>query len=189
MTAQESARPEETLEHGEARDGLPGDLRSAHHEEPTEENHDEHHDEHHLLRVEHDDDWAWRRAIRRRRSTLVAYRIVVITLGALIIVAGLIMVPLPGPGWLVVLLGLAVLGSEFEPAQRLLDFAKDKLRLWEAWVRRRPWWVQAFIALLTAAFVACVVWVTLRISGLPAWLPDVVEDPLVEHGGLLRRQP
>ena len=109
-------------------------------------------EEHHLLRVEHDNDWAWRRAIRRRRSTLVAYRAVVLTLGAVLVIGGLMMVPLPGPGWLVVLLGLAVLGSEFEPAQRLLDFAKVRLRAWEDWIRGKPWWVQFFVAALTALF-------------------------------------
>lgn len=51
-------------------------------------------EEHHLLRVEHDNDWAWRRAIRRRRSTLVAYRAVVLTLGAVLVIGGLMMVPL-----------------------------------------------------------------------------------------------
>jgi uncharacterized protein (TIGR02611 family) len=146
-------------------------------------------EEHHLLRVEHDNDWAWRRAIRRRRSTLVAYRAVVLTLGAVLVIGGLMMVPLPGPGWLVVLLGLAVLGSEFEPAQRLLDFAKVRLRAWEDWIRGKPWWVQFFVAALTALFVAAVVWVTLRISGVPPWLPDFVEDPLVDLGQLPRRRP
>lgn len=57
-------------------------------------------EEHHLLRVEHDNDWAWRRAIRRRRSTLVAYRAVVLTLGAVLVIGGLMMVPFPDPdGW------------------------------------------------------------------------------------------
>ena len=72
--------------------------------------------------------------------------------GIVLVIGGLVMVPLPGPGWLVVILGLAILASEFEPAQRVLDFVKAKVRAWERWVRSEPWWVQGFFALLTAAF-------------------------------------
>lgn len=142
-----------------------------------------------VLRQAHEDDWAWRRAIRARRGLLVAYRVVVFVVGAALVIGGLIMVPLPGPGWLVVLLGLAVLASEFEPAQRVLDFAKVRLRRWETWVRAQPRIVQLFFALLTAAFVAGVVWGTLRISGVPPWLPDSIEDFLVDYGKLPRVHP
>ena len=65
-------------------------------------------EDHHLLRDANDpDDWAWRRAIRQRPAALAAYRVVVLALGVVLILGGLALVPLPGPGWLVVLLGLA----------------------------------------------------------------------------------
>jgi uncharacterized protein (TIGR02611 family) len=34
------------------------------------------------------------------------------------------LIPYPGPGWLVVFAGLALLATEFERAQRVLTFAR-----------------------------------------------------------------
>ena len=47
---------------------------------------------------------------------------------------GLVLVPLPGPGWVVVALGVALLGTEFAWAARLTD----RLRGVVAHVRARP---------------------------------------------------
>ncbi len=65
------------------------------------------------------------------------YRILVGLLGAGIVGIGLILVPLPGPGWLIVFLGLAVLGTEFPAAHRVGAFLKRILtRLWARWRNR-----------------------------------------------------
>lgn len=47
--------------------------------------------------------------------------------GSSLVVVGLVLVPLPGPGWAVVLSGMAVLGSEFAWAERLSHRARDLL--------------------------------------------------------------
>src|SRR5699024_7784717 len=62
----------------------------------------------------------WRVQLDARPRTAQAYRATVGVLGALIIVLGLVLVPLPGPGWLIVLTGVAIIASEFEFARRLL---------------------------------------------------------------------
>lgn len=49
----------------------------------------------------------------------------------------LVLVPLPGPGWAIVILGLAILASEFEPARRVLEFVRDQVRSWTAWIARQ----------------------------------------------------
>lgn len=95
----------------------------------------------------------------------MAYRIGVGVLGAAIVVLGLVLVPLPGPGWLIVFLGLGILASEFAWAERLLDFGKAKLREWLAWVNRQHLAVRALITVATLAFVAGVVVLTLSLSG------------------------
>ena len=46
--------------------------------------------------------------------------------GVVILAAGVVMLVLPGPGLLVVLLGLVVLGSEYDWAARRIDTVKDK---------------------------------------------------------------
>jgi putative transmembrane protein PGPGW len=45
--------------------------------------------------------------------------------GSTIVLIGLLLVFLPGPGALVILLGLAVLGTEFVWAQRLIRRARE----------------------------------------------------------------
>lgn len=51
-------------------------------------------------------------------------RAAVLVVGALLVVAGLAMLVLPGPGLLLVIAGLAVLATEFVWAEHLLDKAK-----------------------------------------------------------------
>lgn len=48
--------------------------------------------------------------------------------GLLVVVGGLIAVPGPGPGWLVILLGLGMVAGESLVCARLLDRAEVKLR-------------------------------------------------------------
>ena len=50
-----------------------------------------------------------------------ALRIAVLLTGLAVLIAGLAMLVLPGPGMLVVLLGLAILATEFAWAERMLD--------------------------------------------------------------------
>jgi len=79
-----------------------------------------------------------RRRIERRPVLRRVYRVLVGVLGGLIALGGLLLVPLPGPGWLVVFLGLAILGTEFAWAKRLAAFTKRQLaRFWAWWRARR----------------------------------------------------
>lgn len=48
--------------------------------------------------------------------------------GVVVILIGIPMIPLLGPGWLVVFTGLAILSSEFEWAGKLRDRIRDRLR-------------------------------------------------------------
>ena len=86
--------------------------------------------------------------------------------------------PLPGPGWLVVILGLAILASEFEWAHHLLQFVKQKVRAWSHWVGQQPWPVRIGIGALTLAFVGCVLWGMFALLGVPEWVPSQVVPPL-----------
>lgn len=46
----------------------------------------------------------------------------VLVLGFLVVILGIILLPLPGPGWAIIFLGFAILATEFEPAERVRDF-------------------------------------------------------------------
>ena len=126
-----------------------------------------------------EDHWAWRARIKRNPVTRRAYRLAVGVLGAAIIVVGVVLLPAPGPGWLIIFAGLAVLASEFEWAQRLLDFARRKVHQWTEWTKRQNVFVRALVVLAIVAVVLAVFWLLFLISGVPPWLPDVVEQPML----------
>ena len=100
------------------------------------------------------------------------YRLVVGIVGALIVVVGIVTIPLPGPGWLTVILGLLVLATEFAWAERLLQFTRRHVKSWTDWVNAQAVWVRLLIGLATAAFVYGVVVVCLHLTGVPSWVPS-----------------
>jgi uncharacterized protein (TIGR02611 family) len=83
-------------------------------------------------------------------------------LGFIFVAVGLVLVPLPGPGWLIVLGGVAIWAVEFEWARRLLRFARERLHRWNAWVRRQRWTVRVPLVLALLTMVAVAVWLSLK---------------------------
>jgi len=76
--------------------------------------------------------------IHRHPRLRAPYRLLVGAVGLTVIVVGLILVPLPGPGWLIVFVGVATLGTEFPAAHRLTGVVRrlaHRVRLW--WRARR----------------------------------------------------
>jgi uncharacterized protein (TIGR02611 family) len=55
-----------------------------------------------------------------------AKRIAVFVVGMVVLLAGVAMIVLPGPGLLVIIAGLAILATEFAWAERALDTAKAR---------------------------------------------------------------
>lgn len=60
--------------------------------------------------------------------------------GLVVVLAGVFFLPAPGPGSLIVIAGLGLIGGEFLPLARLLDRAEVKAREWaeqarELWAR------------------------------------------------------
>lgn len=53
-------------------------------------------------------------------------RIAITIVGVVVVLAGLALLILPGPGWLLIFVGLSILGSEYVWAQRLLRIAKEQ---------------------------------------------------------------
>lgn len=117
---------------------------------------------------------SFRHRLRTNPATRQPYRIAVGILGALVVAGGLVAIPFPGPGWLLVIAGLAILASEFEWANRLLQFTKRRVRAWSDWVLEQPLWLRLVIGLATAAFVYGALVVSLHLSGVPGWIPDWV---------------
>lgn len=53
-------------------------------------------------------------------------RIAITVVGVVVLLAGVVLLVLPGPGWVLIFVGLSILGTEYVWAQRLLRVAKDQ---------------------------------------------------------------
>ena len=56
-----------------------------------------------------------------------AKRIAKIIVGFVLLIVGIILVPLPGPGWVIIFIALGVLANEFDWARRLRDKLKESV--------------------------------------------------------------
>lgn len=139
------------------------------------------HGSHHILRDSPEDRWRWRARIRQSPHQLRVYRFGVGIVGTLLVVLGFVTGPLPGPGGIpLVLLGLAVMASEFVWAERLMAVFKAHLQRFRSWSRARQ--TAAFVV-----FIACcglVGYGYLLTLGPPDWLPGPVEGVLARLPGL-----
>lgn len=62
------------------------------------------------------------------RSFRLVRRIVVSVTGAIVVLVGVVLLFVPGPGTVVIIAGLAVLGSEFERPHRWVDMLRRRVR-------------------------------------------------------------
>ena len=85
-------------------------------------------------------------------------RVVIGIVGGIVVVAGIIMIPYPGPGWLVVFAGLAILAQEFPWAERLLGYARGKYDAWTEWVKRQSVFIRGLILAFTCLVVIVTIW-------------------------------
>ena len=102
--------------------------------------------------------------IRSTRTGRLALRIGVGTLGTLVVALGIVLIPFPGPGWAIVILGLAIWAIEFTWAQNLLEFTKRHVQSWTHWVGRQSIPVRALVGVAGLIFVGFIVWASVRLS-------------------------
>ena len=113
--------------------------------------------------------FGFRDRIRSSRTLNLVYRIAIGVLGGLVLLAGVFMIPYPGPGWLVVFLGLAILATEFTWAERVLRYAKHRYDRWNDWLRRQRPLVRAVVWTTTAAVVIATLWLLGVYSKVGHW--------------------
>ncbi|MEU2286215.1 TIGR02611 family protein [Streptomyces sp. NPDC013178] len=80
--------------------------------------------------------------IKARRILHLSWQVGIFVVGLAVVVAGIIMLPLPGPGWVVIFGGMAIWATEFVWAQLVLRWTKRKVteaaaRALDPKVRRR----------------------------------------------------
>lgn len=113
--------------------------------------------------------------IRKSKKTIIGI------LGGIVILLGLIMVPYPGPGWLVVFAGLAILATEFDWAQEILDMGREKYDQWQDWLRRQSLTVKIIFWTLTFIVVSLTIWLLNGYGLINTWLNlglDWLNSPL-----------
>ncbi|MPZ64024.1 MAG: TIGR02611 family protein [Pseudonocardiaceae bacterium] len=113
---------------------------------------------------------AFRARVRARHGIDLAYRSCIGVIGGVVLVAGIVMIPYPGPGWLVVFAALALLGTEFNWARRLLHHARVQYDRWDHWMRSRSPLLRLAVLAITGLVVLVTLWL-LNVFGIAAyWL-------------------
>jgi uncharacterized protein (TIGR02611 family) len=69
-----------------------------------------------------------RRTVHRLPAGPLIWKIGIAAIGAAIVLVGLLLIPLPGPGWALVFLGVGVWATEFGWARRLLVRGREILK-------------------------------------------------------------
>jgi uncharacterized protein (TIGR02611 family) len=102
--------------------------------------------------------------IRSKPTGRLALKITIGVLGGLVIALGIVLIPFPGPGWAIVILGLAIWAVEFAWARNLLEFTKRHVQSWTRWIGRQSWPIRAVVGVVGLIFVSAIVWISVRMS-------------------------
>ena len=94
----------------------------------------------------------------------MALKIGVGVLGGLVVSIGIVLIPFPGPGWAIVIVGLAIWAVEFTWAKNLLEFTKRHVQSWTRWIGRQTLPVRAVIGVVGFVFVCAIVWLSVKLS-------------------------
>lgn len=86
----------------------------------------------------------YHRRQEQRHSRFALSRLLYVAGGVVVMLAGVVLMPAPGPGWFVFFFGLGLLGSEFLPVARFMD--RSEVRLRAVWARGQQMWARAPLA-------------------------------------------
>ncbi|AEN08871.1 MULTISPECIES: TIGR02611 family protein [unclassified Streptomyces] len=101
--------------------------------------------------------------IRSSRVLHLSWQVGIFVVGLAVVGAGIVMLPLPGPGWLVIFGGMAIWATEFVWAQLVLRWTKRKVteatqRALDPKVRRRNIILTTVGLVIIAVLVGVYVW-------------------------------
>jgi len=112
------------------------------------------------------------RATHKQRR--LVERVAFVVAGFTVLFAGVAMMVLPGPAFVVIPVGLAMLSLEFAWAARLLDVALVQAEKAQAAAKETTKTQRILVAVATALAVAAVVAAVL-VWGIPDWVPVIGE--------------
>lgn len=117
------------------------------------------------------------KAIKHSKKVLVAI------IGGIVLISGIIMIPYPGPGWLVVFMGLGILATEFTWAENILHRLRQKYEAWQAWVEKQNRCFKILLFIATSIIVIVTIWLFNGYGLLNDWLhlhQDWLTSPFVK---------
>lgn len=112
-------------------------------------------------------------AKKRRRTVLILRKIGIAVGGGLVLAAGIAMIPLPGPGWLVVVAGLYILSLEFVWADRLFNRIKDRVIDGAHLAAANKWGTGLSVLSALSLIVGGVVWAMWDELPLSSWATGI----------------
>jgi uncharacterized protein (TIGR02611 family) len=89
------------------------------------------------------------------------WRIGIAVVGLAVVVTGIVLLIVPGPGWLVIFLGFAIWATEFPWANAVAKFVRGRITTCASWLRRQPRWLLVAggsVCLVAVALVIVVFW-------------------------------
>jgi uncharacterized protein (TIGR02611 family) len=90
------------------------------------------------------------------------WRVGIALSGLVVIIVGIVLLAAPGPGWLIIFVGLGIWATEFAWARSLLRSVRRTVERWTAWLRRQPRWLAVLagaVGLIIIGAVALEAWV------------------------------
>ena len=112
---------------------------------------------------------AVRAQFKRHPLVALAYQVTVAIIGAVVLVIGVVAIPYPGPGWLIVFAGLGILATEFPWARRILHDALGRYRATMAWYKRQHGVVRVAGAVGTVILTVMTLWLLGAIGLTAGW--------------------
>ncbi|MFJ4471253.1 TIGR02611 family protein [Streptomyces sp. NPDC089424] len=101
--------------------------------------------------------------VKARRLLHVSWQVGVFLVGLAVVGTGIVLLPLPGPGWVIIFGGMAIWATEFVWAQLVLRWTKRKVteaaqRALDPKVRRRNIVLTSIGCVIVAAIAGFYVW-------------------------------
>lgn len=113
---------------------------------------------------------AFRAGIARNPVLDLTYRIAMGVIGTAVVIIGVIALPAPGPGWLIIFAGLGILAAEFHWAKRLLHWVRVRYDAWAAWMGRQTRFVQLLVMTGILGLVALCLWLLGVFDTVGGWV-------------------
>jgi uncharacterized protein (TIGR02611 family) len=110
---------------------------------------------------------AVRAQVRALPGGRIVWRIGVTVVGAAVVAVGIVLLPLPGPGWLIIFAGLGILASEYRWAARLLTWVRATFVRWTQWLAGRALWIRLLAVIASLAVLGAVLLAGWFVAGRP----------------------